>query len=160
MFCQLNPEAAKEIYVRYHSVCRATPPPQTEQPIAAGSYELNNEASLFTETSFDYVALFTCAIGAGENATQVYQLDTVWGVYEPKLLAHLANLVECANAGDEDVVQACFDTEVPAANATYFEFLGAVDEVGFDRLLTDFRIFIFQKCIPYLAKRRGRSGNL
>lgn len=94
---------------------------------------MNGEVSLFGATSFDYVALLTCAIGAGGDVTQEFELDTVWGEYEPKLVAHLNNLLECANAEDENAVQTCFATEVPVANATFFEFLGAVGEVSFGR---------------------------
>lgn len=111
-----------------------SPPTTTTTAPATESTERRdlNERTPMNET-FDPVAVLTCAIQVGQNVTQEFNLTVVWDFFEPTLTEHLANLTNCSSAGDNDAVQACLRAESLAANATYFDFVATVNEVGFNR---------------------------
>lgn len=113
-----------------------TPTP-TDVPATTPTYEGNDEGKLLSfdldtrnSTFNDTVyARATCAIEAGKNVTEEYGLDEIWLVYELPLQQHLVNLLNCASAESEEAVTDCYWAEIPAIDATYIAFLGAVKKV-------------------------------
>lgn len=119
---QANEEAATTIVRLVRTVCLNNPP--TEAPTVAAAIFETVESDDETRNP-QLIALLACAIEVGQNVTEKNDLGTIWELYEPVLREHLRNLTNCAD--DEE----CFSSEITAANTTWFQFLGAVEEVSF-----------------------------
>lgn len=113
---QANEEAEAKIRNLFSTVCRLTTPTEASSTttVPAESYRHHHHA-----------APLRCAIAAGKNVTDEFELNSIWVVFEPTFLEHVANITNCAGDG----VDACVTREQLAARTTYLQFLAAVGEV-------------------------------
>lgn len=127
-FLQLHQEASDKILKRYRSECLRVNASEPVPPIDGTlfSFEIITNNSTFNESLY---ARLVCAIEAGKNVTEEYELSDIWEINEPVLQGHLENLTNCASAGSQEDIQNCYYAEIPALDATYSAFLAAVKEV-------------------------------
>lgn len=101
---QQNLEASEKMSSLYSSDCLKitasdpVPPIQFEE-----THEFTSETT--TNATVDFVGILTCAIEAGRNNAEDYELTEVWKMFESMFEAHLANITDCAIAGDEEPIR-------------------------------------------------------